>query len=232
MRVLTCFDLDDTLISELEYAHSGMEHVARWLAETHGVQGLGPLLHAALEHGVRHRVFDEVFANQRVDPGLIPACVTEYRGHLPSISPYPDVDRTLTRASQLGPIALLTDGPPITQRRKLEALGPAWVDRFDAVVLTGELEPPAHKPSAAGYLAVQSAVDSAFPGPFQDWCYIGDNPGKDFLWPRAQGWLTVQIDRPDRMYRRAPPTPAHGPQARIAGLDQLWSVWPRSLARV
>lgn len=222
MPQLTCFDLDDTLISELSYAHSGMDHVATWLAQAHGIDGLAPALHAALDQGVRHRVFDEVFAAHGIDPSLIPACVEQYRQHRPSLRPYPDVDAALDYAAQLGSIALITDGPAITQRRKLDALGPAFVGRFDAVVLSGELEPATHKPDPRVFQAVLERL----PGPVEACCYVGDNPEKDFLWPNANGWMTVQIDRADKMYERTAPGPAHEARARVTSLEALPEHWP------
>ena len=59
--------------------------------------------------------------------------------------------------------------------------------------------------------------------------YVGDNPAKDFRWPNALGWLTVQLDDPDgvNIHSQAIDVPAdfHAARhiARVADLLPLLS---------
>ena len=51
--------------------------------------------------------------------------------------------------------------------------------------------------------------------------YIADNPLKDFVTPRRLGWMTVQIQRSERVHRVDAPSPAHDAHARIDDLNAL-----------
>lgn len=221
-RWTTVFDLDDTLVSERCYARSGLRHVGRWLASEHGLEDLGERLVAAMESGRRHDIFDVVFEPAGVPRSLIGDAVAAYRGHRPELELYADVLDALTRARELGPVAIITDGPAITQRQKLAAVADDLAARVDLIVVTDEAGHNAWKPSGYAYERVQAELGS----PGERCCYVGDNPEKDFLWPRAHGWFTVRIDRPDRYYTRSAPSPAHAAHAAIESLIELSCHWP------
>ena len=213
--IAVTFDLDDTLMSERAYAHSGLRHVGALIEARHGAQGAGERLVAILESGVRGSVFDAYFAEMGLERGEIPSLVRAYREHLPDVRLYPDAPPVLDALRGWVFLALITDGPAVCQRAKLAALGVA--PRFDHVLVTDERGPDAWKPHPWSYAAVAEASGCA-----PDRCvYIGDNPKKDFVTPRALGWRTVRVCRPDRLHDHAVPDAAHEAEVVAAGLDGL-----------
>jgi len=84
----------------------------------------------------------------------------------------------------------LTDGYLPPQRLKVEALG--LNGRFDPIVFTEELGRESWKPSPVGFMLIER-VCKAQP---RNCLYIGDNPAKDFVAPRARGWRTIRVRRP------------------------------------
>lgn len=93
-----------------------------------------------------------------------------------------DLVRELRETYRVG---LLTDGPVVAQRGKLERLG--WTDLFDAVVITGKL--PAGKPDERAFRAV---CDELGVSPDQA-VYVGDRPEVDVAGAAAVGFHTVQV---------------------------------------
>jgi putative hydrolase of the HAD superfamily len=54
--------------------------------------------------------------------------------------------------------------------------------------------------------------------------YVGDNPAKDFIAPRALGWSTVQINRPTGTYALVEATQDKAADHRISSLVDLTAV--------
>jgi putative hydrolase of the HAD superfamily len=213
---ITVFDLDDTLYLERDFARSGFAAAGRWLEQEGGPAGLADMCLRLFEDGRRGRIFDE--AVETLGIGSDPACVRRlieiYRGHRPDIALAPDAARYLADP-QLGPLALITDGRAATQRAKVMSLG--IQERFGLIVYTGALGPGRGKPHPDAFMRVE---EWAKPGPLS-LVYVADNPLKDFVTPRARGWWTVQIVRPDRVHRVAAPDAAHAAHAQIVTLDAL-----------
>jgi putative hydrolase of the HAD superfamily len=85
-------------------------------------------------------------------------------------------------------VGLLTDGPLVAQRGKLQTLG--WADLFDAVVITGSL--PTGKPDERAFAAIcdELGVEPAAT------VYVGDRPEVDVQGAAAAGLATVQVCYP------------------------------------
>ena len=66
---------------------------------------------------------------------------------------------------------LITDGPAIAQRAKIEALGLQGL--IDVMILTDELCPPRPKPSREAYRQLETRVRGG-----EAMVYVGDNPLK------------------------------------------------------
>jgi putative hydrolase of the HAD superfamily len=213
--IAVAFDLDDTLMSERAYAHSGLRHVGGLLEARHGVVGAGARLVAILESGVRGSVFDAYFAEVGLDRAEIPELVRAYRAHAPDVRLYDDAALLLDALRGRVFLALITDGPAVCQRAKLAALDLA--PRFDLVLVTDERGPDAWKPHPWSYARVAEAA-----GCPPDRCvYVGDNPTKDFVTPRALGWRTARVCRADRLHEHPTPSPAHEAEVTLTGLDGL-----------
>jgi putative hydrolase of the HAD superfamily len=82
-------------------------------------------------------------------------------------------------------LGLLTNGPADAQRSKLDRFD--WIDAFDVVVITGEIE--AGKPDERAF---QAALDDLGVGPAEA-VYVGDDPEKDVEGAKQVGMHAVQV---------------------------------------
>ena len=217
MTTTIVFDLDDTLYLEREYACSGIRAVDAWARRELGLEGVGGTAIALWNAGRRERLFDAALAELgvRVDPPTIAAMVQAYRDHVPDIRLAPDAHAFLTTSHEYG-LALISDGFCASQRRKIAALDlPRY--GFDPIICTDDWGRDFWKPHRRAFEAVEAAHRTAS----TRFVYVADNPAKDFLAPRSLGWATVQIDRPDAVHSRTPPSDGHRAHASIRSLDEL-----------
>lgn len=116
-----------------------------------------------------------------------PAVVTRtYREAIQAdLEPVPGVESLLSDLRERYRLGLLTDGPARAQYGKLDHLG--WRDRFDAVVVTGEL--PASKPDPRTFERVLADLDVDA----DEVVFVGDNPEADIEGAAAAGIYAVQV---------------------------------------
>ncbi|MHB9288222.1 HAD family hydrolase [Halobacteriales archaeon Cl-PHB] len=102
-----------------------------------------------------------------------------------ALVPLPGVEELIGSLRDRYALGVLTDGPARAQYGKLETLG--WRDRFDAVVVTGEL--PAGKPDPRTFAAICDAlgVDP------REVVFVGDHPRADVEGAAAAGMTAVQV---------------------------------------
>jgi putative hydrolase of the HAD superfamily len=213
------FDLDDTLYPERDYVLSGFRAVCRW-AERHlgipsesGFDELSRLFHA----GVRGDTFNRWLMghNLPVEP-WVPRLVEVYRGHEPTLEPFPGVRALLHGMHRRYRLGLVSDGYLKVQRLKLEALKLAH--HFDAIIFSDEYGPDAWKPSTRPFEIVLQKLATK---PSRA-VYVADNPKKDFLGARKAGMFTVRVRVKDGLYSGLEPElEAYAPHLEIPGLDQL-----------
>ena len=218
------FDLDDTLYPEREYAFSGFAAVAEAFKGR-----LGDPVEAAralqrlLDTDRRPQVFNALLAERGIahDKGLIRQMVEVYRTHRPQISPYPDADAALIRFRGQYRLGLITDGPPVAQWAKIDAL--KLRGRLDEIIVTSELEPNGAKPHPRAFelIAQRLGVQPS------ECVYVGDNAAKDFIAPNALGWVTVQIIRREGIYYGSVGPVAGAPHFSIDTLDALDGILAR-----
>lgn len=140
---------------------------------------------ADLASETRAPIFDAIL--DEGDPAVVAAA---YRDAIESaLVPVAGATDLLADLGERYRLGLLTDGPARAQYGKLEALG--WTDRFDAVVVTGEL--PAGKPDRRAFEAILEAL-SASPA---ETVHVGDHPAADVEGAAATGLYAVQV-RTDR----------------------------------
>jgi putative hydrolase of the HAD superfamily len=191
VRRLVVFDIDDTLYLERDYVRSGFAAVGAWARTELGVADVGERAWAAFEAGVRGRIFDEalVACGVGANGSLVSQLVDVYRSHAPTIELLPDVRVWLAGRPTDVALAVVSDGPPVSQRAKAAALGLAgWAD---PIVFTEELGPGRGKPHPAAFARLEAVTGLA-----GDACaYVADNPAKDFAGPRSRGWRTVRVRR-------------------------------------
>jgi putative hydrolase of the HAD superfamily len=211
------FDLDDTLYLERDFARSGFVAAGDWLDRELGIRGLGEICQRLFDAGSRHLIFDAALSSLGVgaDPALVELFVDIYRTHEPAIALAPDAARYFGSQLENFRAALVTDGPSATQQAKVRALG--LEDALDFIVYTDALGRGCGKPHPRAFELVEAwAGPRGFP-----LAYVADNPMKDFVTPRARGWLTVEVDRPEKVHSFAAPDPAHEADACITSLDEL-----------
>lgn len=196
-------DLDDTLYDERAYVLSGFRAVA---AEVAGRQAgvdadaLFAAMQAELDAHGRGRVFDRALAQAGLasDPDTVAGLVSAYRAHEPTIALWPGVAETLADLRRDHRLAILTDGLPIMQRRKVAALGVEAL--VDEVLYSWEHESP--KPDPACYAEALRRLGA---GP-EETVVIGDNPGHDMAAARAIGARSIRVlagrfaDQPDGVF--------------------------------
>jgi putative hydrolase of the HAD superfamily len=191
MRHLVVFDIDDTLYMERDYVRSGFAAIGAWARRELGVHDLEDRAWAAFEAGVRGRIFDEalVACGVQANGSLVPRLVDVYRSHTPTIELLDDVNAWLSARPSDVALAVVTDGPLVSQRAKAAALGLAgWAD---PIVFTDALGPGRGKPHPDAFECVEAA--SGMVG--ASCAYVADNPAKDFAGPRGRGWRTVRVRR-------------------------------------
>jgi putative hydrolase of the HAD superfamily len=194
------FDLDDTLFPEHAYVRRGFEAVGAEVRRRFGRTDFAALAWELFVSGLRGRVFDETLARLDLpaDPSTVRALVEAYRAHDPNIVLYPDAQRLLRRLRAEVCVGLVSDGPLVSQRRKIEALGLA--SRLDPLILTDRWGRGYWKPHERAFRKVEAVTGCSAAA-----CvYVGDNPAKDFLAPRKLGWRTVRVRRIDGEHAGVP----------------------------
>lgn len=216
------FDLDDTLYPERAFVQSGFQAVANWVQEHLSIPAprvLSELLQIFNE-GVRGSIFNHWLENYGLQPDdWVPHMVQVYRGHYPTIQPYPEVPGLLARLRLQYRLGLVTDGYKEVQKRKITALGIA--SYFDAVVFSDEWGKKSWKPSSTPFKIVLEMLGCKGP----EAVYVADNPIKDFIGAKHVGMWTVRIRRVDGLYSHLePPSPEYAPDFEINCMDDLEAI--------
>jgi putative hydrolase of the HAD superfamily len=209
------FDLDDTLIAEMDWARGGWALVAAWLSPTVGQPAteLEAIMAAAFARD-RRRVFDQLAATLALDEAVREQCIERYRVEPRALRVLPDAAAALDFAAPRR-TGIVTDGAARTQRTKVACA--ALRSRVGVVVYTDELGPGAGKPSAAGFRAALEALGSEPASAV----YVADNAAKDFLGPRRLGMRTIQVARGDGVYDGVPAPAGGEPDVVVSSLEAL-----------
>jgi putative hydrolase of the HAD superfamily len=196
--ICAVFDIDDTLYLERDYVRSGFQAAGAWAARWLDIDEFGERCWCRFQTGHRQSVFDEVLreAGYEPVPSLVGALVEIYRTHAPAIALCPDAESALRSISEVGSVAVITDGPAASQARKAEALGLSAHAR--PIVLTDIFGTEFRKPHPRAFEHVMHCQ------PAGRYIYIADNPAKDFTAPRQLGWFTVRVRRPGGLHSEAP----------------------------
>jgi putative hydrolase of the HAD superfamily len=214
------FDLDDTLFPESAFVVSALREVGRAAAQAHGWDDFGLKLVELHTEGHRTDLFQaaaKATGRGELSSGQLKAFLTCYRGHRPASLPWhPDALAVVRELHPVFPLELISDGYLPTQRHKAEALGlNQWISR---PVFTEELGRPHWKPAPAAF----ELVMARHPG--EKFVYVGDNPTKDFVAPRALGWQTVRVRRPEGVYAGASDAPYGSPDIVIPDMTGLRTI--------
>lgn len=175
------FDLDDTLYLEIDYVHSGIQHVKDLCLRLGLIEvcQVGQKFEPNIKAGT---VISDLRQHLKLPITIEPTLLWAYRLHQPNIKLEQAVDETIEWARRsCKAVAILTNGRSITQRLKIAALGLSAMPVFISEEYGEE------KPSPTMY----KAVEKSWPG--CGYIYVGDNPEKDFVAANDLGWKTVCV---------------------------------------
>lgn len=220
---MVVFDLDDTLFKEIDYVKSAYRAIA-------GAIGRADEMHPELaltileESESTEKGLDDLSAvlwQHNPDTQFkVPAMVEIYRTHVPDISLSPGAKELLDSLKEKNiAVGLITDGRPSTQRAKIEALRLTDYIAPDNILISGETGADKTQQTPFRMMMERNPAEQRF-------VYVGDNPAKDFRWPNALGWLTVQLDDPEgvNIHSQAIDVPADFRAARH--IDRLADLLP------
>lgn len=177
------FDLDDTLYQEIDYVHSALAFAGALVEAAFLVENAAVFLHQAFNNGQRDPI-GALWAEHGLPQAARDDVIAAMRGHRPDIDLPRDSAETLSALALRGiKWSILTDGRSLTQRRKIEALG-----LLGASGLYISEERGVEKPAFKAYTQISDDQRDA-----QRFCYIADNPAKDFFTPNALGWHTIML---------------------------------------
>lgn len=207
------FDLDDTLYDEIDYVASGFQAVVALLDEGLREQGRQFLAHRVATRHLRH-AFEDLAVALRLRRDIKEDWIAAYHLHRPAITLRSGMTDLIDRLQGHGiSMACVTDGRSVAQRAKLAALG---LSRTFAHVSISE-EIGVEKPAPDAFIAVAAAVPST------EYCYIADNPAKDFLAGRQLGWYTIGLanERGLRLVDRLQVSQSHAPHQWCNSVSEL-----------
>jgi putative hydrolase of the HAD superfamily len=186
------FDLDDTLYEREQFVQSGFAAVAEALQRRFNLPAswIVATLRRASLRGHAGRELQALCAEHGLPASVIPELVDVIRRHEPAITLGSVASAVIAQMRADGwRLGILTNGLPLTQRAKVEAL--ALEPRVDAV-LYAEEHAPGGKPSRAAFNAALAALGVAA----NQAVFIGDDLVKDVQGARAAGLYTVRVARP------------------------------------
>lgn len=194
------FDLDDTLISEMDYVKSGYKVIAKKIKERYNLEIGEQEIYCSLMNlfdenskNVFNRLLDEYKLSYNKD--YIIELVNCYRNHIPDIKFFDDVIPCLKDLRKQNiKLGIISDGYKMTQRNKLKVLDVEKL--FDKIILTDELGKDYWKPSTKAFEIIRKIFDVQY----DEMVYIGDNPKKDFYIKKDCPINTIRIYRKNTVY--------------------------------
>nr|WP_315212121.1 HAD family hydrolase [uncultured Flavobacterium sp.] len=171
------FDLDDTLIPEIDFLKSAFQEIADYVDASNS-----ELFDEMIQwYQNKENVFLKV--QEKYNTISVSDLKNKYRNHFPNFDSKSENRELLLELKEEGHfLGLITDGYSVTQRNKIRALGIESL--FDLIVISEEFG--SEKPNEDNYSAFHKF------GP-KDIYYIGDNISKDFITPNKMGWTSICV---------------------------------------
>ncbi len=187
--MILALDLDDTLYPEQSFVFSGFRQVAKFISLNCAVpeETFGRDLIDEYYASGRGRIFDSVLKRHDIfSSALRNECVSKYQNHLPDILLFPGALDVINAYPSVHKY-LVTDGNPLTQNNKVNALGIR--NSFTEIFPTWSFGLEHAKPSLKVFEEILRREKSEF----ENLIYVGDDPNKDFVGLNKVGATTVRV---------------------------------------
>jgi putative hydrolase of the HAD superfamily len=189
--MILVFDLDETLYNELTYVRSGFKAVSAFIEGTFNFpahESYRIMVDDFNRHG-RGKIFNNILALiGKENKGNIKKLISVYHLHTPNITLYKDAKYVLMHYVNM-PKYVVTDGNKIVQMKKSEALHlKKYVKK---IFITHNYGLDKAKPSTYCFEKIAESENVKK----NDICYFADNPYKDFINLKKEGYKTVRIIR-------------------------------------
>jgi putative hydrolase of the HAD superfamily len=167
------------LYKEYDYQTSGLKYVEEQVLELYGVDLRGKLLELR-DQGVND-IFLELTNILNIPFSIKDSFLMMYRYHKPNIALNLRAEKFIESAlDNFGKVVILTDGRSISQRLKLESLSLLKIPVFISE------EWNSTKPDNKRFVAIMERYTTC-----SNFCYVADNPSKDFVAPNALDWISI-----------------------------------------
>ncbi|WP_139422920.1 HAD family hydrolase [Chryseobacterium mulctrae] len=170
------FDLDDTLVYEINYLESAYLDIAKKI----DVLNYQLLYNDMISwYHSKLNVFNLLIEKYPLQKDL--NLLELYRNHFPNIVLNEGALEVLEYFRSKGyKLGVITDGRSITQRNKLKSL--SIENKFDKIVVSEEFG--SSKPDLRNF---NNFIEDGI----SEYYYIADNPNKDFITPNKLGWKSI-----------------------------------------
>lgn len=170
------FDLDDTLVYEINYLESAYLDIAKKI----DVLNYQLLYNDMISwYHSKLNVFNLLIEKYPLQKDL--NLLELYRNHFPNILLNEGALEVLEYFRSKGyKLGVITDGRSITQRNKLKSL--SIENKFDKIVVSEEFG--SSKPDLRNF---NNFIEDGI----SEYYYIADNPNKDFITPNKLGWKSI-----------------------------------------
>ena len=186
--MIIVFDLDEVLYDEKTYVISGFRTVSEFLEKDEAIPKkiIFEYLKRRLKN-CRERIFNDLLDNFGIySQKNLEKCISVYRTHTPKIKLYSDAKDCLKRLKNY-PLYIVTDGNKIVQKNKIKALN--LENHIKKIILTSNYGLRNSKPST---FCFQKICDMEKTSP-TNLVYIGDDPHKDFVGLKREGFKTIRL---------------------------------------
>lgn len=181
-QICVAFDLDDTLFKEHDFVESGLSAVANAYSEMTGMSGeeLLSLMNRSDDP------FDALLALPVMKSVSIDDLLPVYRYHKPSLTLPSDSKCIIEYLKNNGVyVGIITDGRSETQWNKIKVLGLDRLINRDNIIVSDDIG--ADKTTILPFETMMQRCQA------RSYFYVGDNPSKDFYYPRRLGWTAVML---------------------------------------
>ncbi len=226
------FDLDDTLYNKCEWTVQALEFAAAkmgldphrvWVVSTSYIQQ-----HGSADAGIYNHVLMECGQSDAAyNIRALAAWANQYEPTSSSLSLLPGVQEALQALDRRYRLAVIADGPVACQQAKVRAL---LLDRLIRTVIYSDAIDGvrSRRPDPRVFQLALRELGT----PAAQTLFVGDNPLRDFLEPRAMGITTVRVMSGEYAGYDYP-SPEHAADYQItsvARLPQLLADSPQPLA--